>query len=233
MYRFLLATVIAFTSFGVNEPKKDSTKLIASLVKKKEDNITNLYNSLDDNSFPLPKMESFTIALKGYYQLFGLGKVSNRFLTIIDYSLPSTSKRLWIIDTNENKIIFNSLVSHGKKSGLNYATSFSNECESNKSSLGFYTTGETYIGKHGLSLKLDGLEKGINDRARERAIVMHGADYVSTDFIKTHNRLGLSQGCPALPMNLSSKIINTIKGKSCLFIYYPAKNINSTAKLVS
>jgi L,D-transpeptidase catalytic domain len=233
IYRFLLATLVALSSFGVKEPKTKPDLVIASNAINKESVVSSVYNSLDANQFQIPTLQSFTKALEGFYHLKAIGKINKEFLTIVDFSLPSTSKRLWIIDTAENKIIFNSLVAHGKNSGLNYATSFSNDSESNKSSLGFFATGETYIGKHGLSLKLDGLEKGVNDKARERAIVVHGADYVSNDFIKAHNRLGLSHGCPALPMNLSSKIINTIKGKSCLFIYYPSKNDSNSNKLVS
>jgi hypothetical protein len=119
---------------------------------------------------------------------------------------------------DKNKILFNSLVAHGKNSGDLYAEQFSNKNESFQSSLGFYITNETYIGEHGLSLKLDGLERNKNDNARNRAIVIHGADYVSNDFIKKHNRLGRSFGCPSLPTEVSEKIITTIKNKSCLFI---------------
>ncbi len=192
-----------------------------------------VYNSLDANNFVLPKLESFSQALEGFYHLKDSGKIKNDLLTIVDFSLSSNSKRLWVIDLEENKILFHSLVAHGKNSGEEYATSFSNEEESYKSSLGFFATAEVYTGSHGTSLKLDGLESGINDKARKRAIVIHGANYVSTDFIKNHNRLGRSQGCPALPVELSSKIINKIKNKSCLFIYHPSKNYSSKSKLVS
>ena len=140
---------------------------------------------------------------------------------------------MWIIDMNQNKIILNSLVAHGKNSGEEYADNFSNKNQSNKSSLGFFATGEVYQGKHGLSLKLDGLEKGINDNARQRDVVVHGADYVSENFIKNHKRLGRSQGCPAVPVELSKKIIETIKDKSCLFIYHPSENDVQSSKLIS
>jgi hypothetical protein len=113
------------------------------------------------------------------------------------------------------------LVAHGRNTGEEYANSFSNSPQSFKSSIGFYTTGEVYIGKHGVSLRLDGLEKGVNDNARSRGVVMHAADYVSTTFIKNNKRLGRSQGCPAVPINLSRAMIGTIKDKSCLFIYHP------------
>ena len=144
--------------------------------------------------------------------------IQSNILTIIDFDLPSTQKRLWVIDMDENKVLFHSLVAHGKNSGELNAESFSNENESYKSSLGFFVASETYQGSHGLSLKLDGLEKSKNDNARSRAIVIHGADYVSESFIREHNRLGRSFGCPALPLELTKSIISTIKNKSCLFI---------------
>jgi hypothetical protein len=143
-------------------------------------------------------------------------------LVIIDFSLPSTQKRLWVIDFATNSILYHTLVSHGKGTGNINAYSFSNEMHSNKSSLGFYVTGETYSGKHGLSLKLDGLQKHINDKARNRGIVIHGADYATESFIKKHGFLGRSLGCPAVPAHLHKEIINTIKEGNCLFIYHPS-----------
>src|SRR5436190_1785158 len=121
-----------------------------------------------------------------------------------------------------HKVLFQSLVAHGKNSGEEFASSFSNKSDSYKSSLGFYSTGEIYKGKHGLSLKLDGLERGINDNARPRGVVVHASQYVSDSFLRNHRKLGRSQGCPALPEELASKIIGIIKNKSCLFIYHPS-----------
>ena len=122
---------------------------------------------------------------------------------------------------NEKKVIFNSLVAHGKNTGEEFAQKFSNTESSLQSSLGFYITEATYNGSNGYSLKLLGMDSGYNDAALQRAIVMHGADYVSEDFIKNQKRLGRSWGCPAVPRALAEPIINTIKGKNCLFIYYP------------
>ena len=182
-----------------------------------------VYGSLNAKNFAVPKLQSFTEALSGFYNLKAKGLVSKNIITLIDFSLPSNAKRLWVIDVAKNVILFNTFVSHGINSGLEYANSFSNIDSSKKSSLGFYATGEAYIGKHGFSLKLDGLEKGVNNNARSRAVVVHGADYANASVFNSQHFLGRSQGCPALPENLSKQIINTIKGKSCLFIYHPSR----------
>jgi hypothetical protein len=167
--------------------------------------------------------EAFNQAFTGFNKLFQQGHVQNKnILTIIDFSKGSDEERLYIIDLEQQKLIEKTLVAHGRNSGDLNASDFSNTPESYKSSLGFYLTAETYTGKHGYSLRLDGLEKNINDNARERAIVIHGADYVSSDFIAQHGRLGRSFGCPALPQEQAKSIIDTIKNKSCLFIYYPS-----------
>jgi hypothetical protein len=147
---------------------------------------------------------------------------NEEIVTIIDFSKPSTEKRLFIIDLKEQKILHHTLVAHGKNTGQNEAVKFSNVRGSNSSSLGLYRTAESYQGKHGYSLRLDGLEKGFNDNARTRAVVMHSAAYVSEEFIDTYGRLGRSFGCPAVPAELSKEIIDLIKGGTCLYIY--AKN---------
>ncbi|MBC7525158.1 MAG: murein L,D-transpeptidase catalytic domain family protein [Flavobacterium sp.] len=219
---FLLVAFFTLVSFAPNLSKTSTIRTPSTYSKTNK--IEFLYHSLDANNFQLPKLESFSKALEGFYFLKEKGLIQKEFLTIIDFSLSSKAKRLWVIDLFQNKIIFNSLVAHGKNSGDDYATSFSNQNKSNKSCLGFFATAECYVGLHGLSLKLDGLEKGINDNARQRSIVIHGADYVCSNFIKDHNRLGRSQGCPALPVEMSAKIIEKIKDKSCLFIYHPSRN---------
>jgi hypothetical protein len=161
--------------------------------------------------------EIFNYALLGYQHIDNLSKKS--IITIIDFSKPSTEKRFFVIDLENKRLLYKCFVAHGKNSGDKYSNSFSNKPESLKSSLGFYLTGETYSGEHGYSLRLEGLEKGINDNARVRDIVIHGAEYVSEDFIKKYGRLGRSWGCPALPVEISKEIIDTISGGSCLFIY--------------
>lgn len=227
----LSASLLVVMSFF--SPKKEA-KIPQNLAKINTVKMVNVvYNSLEPNRFKMPKLESFSNAFKGYQLLKDKGVLRKDIITIIDFSLSSREKRLWIIDMKTNEILLNTFVAHGKNSGSDYAVNFSNKNESYKSSLGFFTTGEVYRGKHGLSLKLDGLEKGVNDNARKRAVVLHGADYVSRKFIKAHNRLGRSQGCPAVPVEFSKKIINTIKGKSCLFIYHPSRGVVNKAKLIS
>ncbi|WP_317128614.1 murein L,D-transpeptidase catalytic domain family protein [Flavobacterium supellecticarium] len=181
----------------------------------------------------MPKLESFSKALEGFYQLKEQGLIKKDILTLIDFSLSSAQKRLWVIDMATNTILLQSVVSHGRNSGDEFATQFSNENNSFMSSLGFYATGEVYQGKHGMSLRLDGLEYGINDNARNRAVVMHGADYANENIISKQGRLGRSQGCPAVPVALHKEIINLIKEKSCLFIYHPSRNYENKSKLIS
>ncbi|MDF2153409.1 murein L,D-transpeptidase catalytic domain family protein [Vibrio sp. CAU 1672] len=138
-------------------------------------------------------------------------------LTIIDYSKPSTEKRFYVVDLAEQKLIFNTYVAHGVNSGKKTATKFSNIVNSRKTSLGTFLTDTTYYGSNGYSLRLDGLTTGLNDNARERYIVVHGADYANESFIKQNGYLGRSWGCPALPEKLSRQIIDTIKGGSVIY----------------
>jgi hypothetical protein len=188
------------------------------------------YNSLDLNNYNLPEYQSFAEGFEGFFILKDKGKFKKDILTIIDFSLPSSAKRMWVIDLISNKILFNTYVSHGSGSGENYAHLFSNTASSNKSSLGFYETAEIYNGKHGQSLKLDGLEKGVNSNARNRGIVIHGADYAGAWILNSQHYLGRSQGCPALPLIWCNQVINSIKNKSCLFIYHPSRSNYITNK---
>lgn len=165
-----------------------------------------------------------TIGLKAFQQALGgyskyAGQENNRLLVLIDFTKPSTEQRFCVVDLHQKKVLHRSYVAHGRESGENYAVSFSNQPGSYKSSLGFYRTGHTYSGKNGYSLLLDGLEKGINDKARERAIVIHGADYADPAVLKTRERLGRSLGCPALPPAISREVIDTIKGGALLYVY--------------
>jgi hypothetical protein len=221
----VLFFLFSFSSSKVFYPELKNNNLIVSKtvpVSSMDNNIEMVYNNLHANNFALPKEESFIQALKGFYLLKEKGLIKKNILTLVDFSLSSNLKRLWVIDLTTNTVLFQSLVAHGRNTGEEFANSFSNAQQSFKSSLGFYVTGEIYNGKHGMSLRLDGLEKGLNDNARSRGVVMHAANYVSNSFIKNNKRLGRSQGCPAIPEELSKDIINAIKDKSCLFIYHPS-----------
>ena len=142
-------------------------------------------------------------------------------LAIIDFSLPSTERRLWIFALASQTLLLRDLVAHGQKSGDNFATRFSNDTGSHQSSLGLFRTSESYIGKHGYSLRMDGLEPGVNDRARERAIVIHPADYVNPAWIARQGRIGRSQGCPAVRPEVAKMVIDSLKGGQYIFSYYP------------
>jgi len=168
--------------------------------------------------------EVFTLAIKGLKNLKSKGKLLNpNIVTIADYSQSSNRKRLYVIDLKNKKLLFNTYVAHGRKTGEEYARSFSNVVGSLKSSLGFYITEHPIIGSHtGFSLLISGVEKGFNDNAVKRAIIIHGADYATENFIKKYGRLGRSLGCPALPPDLNKPIIETIQGGTCLFIYNPS-----------
>lgn len=162
----------------------------------------------------------FERSLMGYLNLVNSEIVKNKSLiTIIDYTRPSSEKRLYVIDLYSRKLLFESLVAHGKNTGDKYAKLFSNEVGSLKSSIGFFVTMDTYTGDNGYSLRLKGLEKDFNDKAEQRYIVMHGADYVSEDYIKENGRIGRSWGCPAVPTDIADSLIDTIKDGSALFIY--------------
>jgi len=240
IYKIYPLFVFLLLSFGKDSKstpdlKKNATvKAIAKVEKVTVDSkIESVYNSLNSNNFKMPELKTFSEALKGFYLLKERGVVKKDILTLIDFSLSSNAKRLWVIDLATNTILFNSLVAHGRNTGEEFASTFSNLNSSFKSSLGFYATGEIYQGKHGASLRLDGLENGVNDNARERGVVMHGADYVSESFIRNHKRLGRSQGCPAVPVELTNEIIQLIKDKSCLYIYHPSRNFAMEERLIS
>lgn len=192
-----------------------------------------LYDNLRLDTLSLSR-EAFSYAMEGYKSLQAAGELNNqRILSIIDFSLPSWQKRLFIIDMVSGKLLFNTLVSHGRKSGAAMATHFSNRPESFQSSLGFYVTGETYRGEHGYSLKLEGMEKGINDNALMRKIVVHGADYVNEKIIAQKGYIGRSLGCPAVPDKLKTAIIDIMRDGSCLFLYSPDKNYLSRSSMLA
>jgi hypothetical protein len=178
--------------------------------------------------------EAVRLAITGYEKLKQLGRLANiRYLTIADFSMPSSVERFYIIDMEQQVLWLQTLVAHGRNSGKLFANSFSNKNASNQSSLGFYITGNPYTGKHGNTLELNGIEAGINDHAKDRAIVLHGASYVSKEFIKAQGYIGRSLGCPAVPDFQVNDIIKAIKGASCLFVYAPNKQYIKQSSLLN
>lgn len=156
-----------------------------------------------------------------------------RTLTVIDFSKPSTSARMWVYDVSSRELLFEEHVSHGRNSGDDLATSFSNQPDSYKSSIGLYRAAESYFGKHGYSLRLDGLEPGFNDRARERAIVIHGADYVNATTAQAQGRLGRSLGCPAVRPAIARQLIDAVKDGGLIFAYYPDRDWLDTSSYLN
>lgn len=194
---------------------------------------TALYNAVSLQQYGLPE-EAFNYAWKGYDRLAAENKIKrSRYLTICDFSQSSKNKRLYIIDVEEEKLVTNTYVAHGKNSGGEFAKKFSNIPESLQSSLGFYITAQTYTGEHGLSLRINGVDPGYNNKAFERNIVIHGAEYVDAARSKAGIMMGRSFGCPAVPQNESREIINTIKNGTCLFIYHPDRNYLLHSKILN
>ncbi len=197
------------------------------------DAATALYNDINLQQYGLSK-EAFDYAWKGYEQLIKKNMIRrSNYLTICDFSQSSKKKRLYIIDVDNSKLVTNTYVAHGKNSGGEFANSFSNKPESLQSSLGFYITDNTYIGKHGLSLRINGVDPGFNDKALMRTIVIHGADYVNESRVQQGGYMGRSWGCPAVPKKEATDIITTIKNGTCLFIYHPGKNYLLGSKILN
>jgi hypothetical protein len=190
-----------------------------------------LYNNLDLDKLGL-SFDAMTYAYKGYQELLDKGMIQEEVLTVIDFSQPSSKKRMYILDVKNGKVLFNTYVAHGKNTGLEKAERFSNRIESLQSSLGFYVTKSTYSGKHGLSLRLDGQEAGWNDNAEARAVVVHGAQYIGSSRANAAY-MGRSFGCPAVPQSQAKTVINLIKDGTCLFIYHPTEKYLKTSKLLN
>jgi hypothetical protein len=200
-------------TFSDTSATPNSTASYFSISKK-----LNVYDSLHLNQYGLSK-KVFTMALKGMAKLVKNRHIKDNLLAIVDFSQPSTNKRMYVIDLNNYLLLYNTWVAHGMKTGKVIAQSFSNKPASCKSSLGFFVTGSAYNGSNGYSLKLQGMEKGINDYAMRRGIVIHGADYVSEGFIYNQGYIGRSWGCPAVSPDISEQLIDLLKEGSCLFIY--------------
>jgi hypothetical protein len=195
--------------------------------------VTHLYEDIDLKEIGLSK-KAFEYALKGYYYLLEhhwLNKTN--IISICDLSQSSRNKRLYVLDLEQRTVLVNTYVAHGRNSGTEYARTFSNNPSSHKSSLGFYVTQGTYYGDNGLSLKIRGMERGFNDRANGRNIVIHGSRYVGSDFLEMNNFCGRSYGCPAVPADESDNIIDLIKEGSCLFIYHPTKRYITKSRIIN
>jgi hypothetical protein len=220
----VLLVAVLGVSIGLGFQKRHVTPNNRVVVR--QDSLPATKKSLENEDW-ISLYDSLHLAKQGLsqaafrYAWHGFKKMSltNPVMAIADFTQSSSKKRLYVIDLVRRKILFHTYVAHGRNSGQEYANKFSNDNASFQSSLGFYRTLGTYHGKHGLSLKLEGVEKGINDRAFERAIVMHGAEYVSEDFIRNTGRLGRSLGCPAVSIADSKKLIQLLYNGAGLFIY--------------
>ena len=213
-----IAIVLAFTAASdMRAAEPQSEGLVKSLLRQA----------------PELRSEVLKMALNAAHTAAQRGLVHREdLLTVIDYSLPSTQPRLFVFDLVSRKLLFRELVAHGKNSGGNVPSFFSNSSGSLASSIGLFVTADPYIGGNGYSLRLKGLEEGINDMAWDRAIVMHGASYVSQEAIKILGRLGRSWGCPAVRPEIAHKIIDTVRGGTAVFAYYPEKSWLATSAFV-
>lgn len=206
-------------------PISEENEIENSTKSKVDKYISFVYQKIKFGKGNKLRFEVFKSAFYGYLNMLEAGKIDRQtVLSVCDFTLSSNVKRLWVIDLQNKKVLFNSLVAHGMGTGEEFATAFSNIEESHQSSLGFYTTAETYIGNNGYSLKLNGEDGSFNSNAYNRAIVIHGAEYVSESFAKANQRLGRSHGCPALPSETAPIIIDKIKNGSCFFIYHTSNN---------
>jgi hypothetical protein len=215
----------------VAKAKKKKTKPIISKNSNPQvdlsSNASDLYKQIDFGNNKV-SFDAFNKAYQGYMNLKKAGKLNDSdVISIADFSLISTAKRLWVIDLTQKKVLFNTQVAHGQGSGGDYPTVFSNTDQSHQSSIGFYVTKSTYCGKHGCSLKIAGMDKGFNDNAEARNVVIHPANYCSPSYVAQNKKLGRSWGCPAVSPEVAQPIINTIKDGTMLFVYAPQAKYSS------
>lgn len=228
--KLLLLVVVSslFMNFSDNPPKEESS---TSLLYEWQQIVYSNYECLNDTTL---NFHAFQQGLHGFYELRSEGKLENsKYLTIVDFTQHSSKERLYVIDTDRFELVFKSLCSHGKNTGGAEAKYFSNKVGSLQSSYGFFVANETYSGKFDLAMRLDGLEY-CNSNARNRGIVVHGADYATKEFMKKNNSvLGRSYGCPALPKSVSEEIITTIQGGSCFYIYAGNEKYSKRSKILN
>jgi hypothetical protein len=213
---------------GNVSPKKINTIINYAIINDSKV----IYDELELATLGLSE-KAFDYAYKGYQHLVKKQKINTDILVICDFSQSSNKKRFYILDLANNKVLLTSYVAHGRGSGAEYAMRFSNRSRSHQSSLGFYVTSSTYYGEHGLSLRLRGLEPGYNNLAMKRNIVLHGAAYISDEYLNTNKFMGRSYGCPAVPEDECAEIIDLIKNGSCLFIYHPTKKYLQSSKILN
>lgn len=237
---FVSVLVVSTVSYMVHRPKNDielaTTNTPAATTPTKAPTSQNWID--EETKRILAKASNINpkalkVSLEAYAKARREGLDSKGLLTLVDYSIPSSSKRLWVIDVNNTKILFNTWVAHGKNSGAKMATSFSNSASSLKSSLGVFITDEPYTGHDGYSLRVRGLEKGFNDHAYNRAVVFHGANYVSAEVAKDRDMVGRSWGCFAVPKATIASLINTVKEGTLVVAYYPDKKWLSESSFVT
>jgi len=231
MYLYRMRKIIIYVLFLVTPVVNNAGIIEKDLDKEIKDVFFSIENLVDTGL----SRDVFDLAIKGLRKLDSDGKLNNpNIVTIADYSQSSNKKRLYVIDLENRKLLFNTYVAHGRNTGDEYARSFSNKEGSFKSSLGFYITEKPIVGSHtGFALLIKGVEKGINDQAVKREIIIHAADYVTENYIKKYGRLGRSLGCPTLPPELNKPIIERIKGGTCLFIYNPSPKYICSSSLLN
>jgi hypothetical protein len=223
-------SVSAAKTASVAEEKAAALKAEMRMVKA---NAAIMYAEMDLEDSGLSH-RAFQSAFIGYYKLKKKGLLRRtHILTICDFSQSSSQQRLYVIDVRNRRVIYRTYVAHGINSGEEYASAFSNRMESCKSSLGFYITSSVYTGVNGLSLRIDGVDKGFNDNARKRSIVIHGANYVSLRVLHKYGVMGTTFGCPAIPSEMTTQIIPVVKNGSCFFIYYPSKKYLAESKVLN
>lgn len=242
-YRILTVVGVLIFSFGFSSTAgidhsnetgiTEKLPLEVDIKKSAAEKVVELYELFSLKNATMPQLDVFEKAISGFMKLDEAGKVANPLLTVIDFNLSSTKKRMWILNMDTQEVVFNTYVAHGRNTGGEFARNFSNKQNSHQSSLGFYVTGETYYGKNGLSLFIDGMEKDFNSNARARYVVIHGADYAEPSFIKRIGRLGRSYGCPAVPNKIAKELIHKIKGKSVVYIHKNDENYLSNSDLLN
>jgi len=226
--RILIVGILGIACLSVADPEPkplDAREVFLSFADS-------FYDCVKDEKISYKALQ---YGLKGYHHLKSNAKLKKKtHLTIVDFSLPSSEERMFVIDVEKNEVVHKSLVAHGTETGDLQASTFSNEHDSHMSSLGFYITGRVYRGKHEESIKLHGLERGFNDNAYDRGVVIHRADYCDRDFLESNsNVLGRSYGCPAVPFNEYDKLLNIVRDGSCFFIYYPDKDYLRKSRMVN